>query len=152
MGRVFSGLIAGLVFGAGLSISGLMNPEKVVAFLDLVGDWDPSLAFVMLGGVAVSAAGFKLVLRRDRPIFESNFAVPNRTDLDARLLTGAGIFGIGWGLGGYCPGPALSGIGFGAAETLIFVSAMVLGMMAARHGGSIAAVLRGGGGRQANSA
>jgi len=135
MGRILGGLIAGLLFGVGLSISGIINPEKVVAFLDLAGDWDPSLAFVMLGGVAVTAIGYRTVLRRGRPLFEPAFMLPMRNDIDPSLLLGAALFGIGWGLGGYCPGPALAGLGFGNSETLAFVAAMTLGMLAARASG-----------------
>lgn len=134
MGRTLSGLVTGLLFGFGLTISGLINPVKVVAFLDIAGNWDPSLAFVMLGGIAVSAVGFKLVLRRSRPIFQPNFTLPTRKDIDFKLIAGAGIFGVGWGLAGYCPGPALAGLGFGAIETTAFVAAMVVGMFVARHG------------------
>lgn len=136
MGRMFGGLIAGLLFGAGLSISGMINPAKVLGFLDLAGAWDPSLAFVMLGGVTVTAIGYRTVLRRDQPVFERGFALPSRRDIDPALLLGAALFGIGWGLGGYCPGPALAGLGFGAADTLAFVAAMALGMIAARASSS----------------
>ncbi len=133
MPRILGGLIAGLLFGAGLSMSGMMNPAKVIGFLDITGNWDPSLAFVMLGGLIVTALGYKFVLRRDRPLFETGFAVPARRDIDPSLLLGAGLFGLGWGLAGYCPGPALAGIGFGNIETLTFVAAMLAGMIAARR-------------------
>lgn len=132
---MFGGLIAGLLFGAGLSISGMINPAKVLGFLDLAGAWDPSLAFVMLGGVIVTAIGYRTVLRRNQPVFEHGFALPSRHDIDPALLLGAVLFGVGWGLGGYCPGPALAGLGFGAADTLAFVAAMALGMIAARMSG-----------------
>lgn len=133
MQRILVGLAAGLLFGAGLSISGMVNPAKVIGFLDLAGSWDPSLAFVMLGGVAVTAIGYRTVLRRGQPMFEPIFNVPTRSDIDPSLLLGAGLFGIGWGLGGYCPGPALAGLGFGSGETIAFVAAMLLGMIAARR-------------------
>lgn len=132
MARIFAGLVAGLLFGAGLSISGMINPAKVIGFLDIAGAWDPSLAFVMLGGVVVTAIGYRTVLRRGQPMFEPGFTLPTRRDIDPSLLLGAGLFGIGWGLGGYCPGPALAGLGLGSLETLIFVAAMLLGMAAAR--------------------
>src|SRR5690242_20545478 len=103
MPRILSGLIAGLLFGAGLSISGMINPEKVIGFLNIAGDWDPSLAFVMLGGVVVTAIGYRTVLRRSQPLFEPSFTLTTRRDIDPSLLLGAGLFGIGWGLGGYCP-------------------------------------------------
>jgi hypothetical protein len=133
MKRILGGLAAGLLFGAGLSVSGMINPAKVIGFLDLAGAWDPSLAFVMLGGVTVTAIGYRTVLRRGQPMFEPHFTLPTRTDIDLPLLLGAGLFGIGWGLGGYCPGPALAGLGFGATPTLAFVAAMLLGMLAARR-------------------
>lgn len=137
MGRTISGLLAGLVFGVGLTISGLVDPSKVVAFLDVAGSWDPSLAFVMLGGIAVAAVGFKLVLRRSQPIFESKFMLPTRKDIDRNLVVGAGLFGIGWGLAGYCPGPALAGLGLGSIEAVVFVAAMVVGMFVVRQSGGL---------------
>jgi uncharacterized membrane protein YedE/YeeE len=136
MNRILGGLFAGFLFGAGLMISGMINPAKVIAFLDLAGDWDPSLAFVMLGGVAVTAIGFRLVLRRGRPMFETGFTLPTRNDIDPSLVLGSGLFGIGWGFGGYCPGPALAGMGFLGFETLAFVAAMLVGMVVARLSGA----------------
>ncbi len=133
MSRMLGGLIAGLLFGAGLSISGMINPAKVIGFLNIAGAWDPSLAFVMLGGVAVTAIGYRTVLRRSQPLFEPSFSLPTRRDIDPPLLLGASLFGIGWGLGGYCPGPALAGIGFGSLETIAFVAAMLVGMLIARQ-------------------
>ncbi len=133
MGRVLAGLFAGLLFGAGLSLSGMINPAKVVAFLDIAGPWDPSLAFVMIGAVVVTAVGYRVSFLRMRPLFETTFRLPTRTDLDARLLGGAVLFGIGWGLAGYCPGPALAGLGFRRIETVVFVVTMLIGMMLARH-------------------
>lgn len=133
MNRTLGGLIAGLLFGSGLAISGMINPAKVLGFLDIAGNWDPALAFVMVGAVSVAAIGYRLVLRRDRPLFESTFAVPTRRDFDAPLLVGAAVFGLGWGLAGYCPGPALASFGFGNPETFVFVAAMIAGMLAARH-------------------
>jgi len=135
MKRALGGLIAGLLFGAGLAISGLINPAKVIGFLDLAGNWDPSLAFVMLGGVAVTAIGYRAVLRRGQPMFEPSFSLPTRRDIDPPLLIGAGLFGIGWGVGGYCPGPALASLGYAHIETIAFVAAMLVGMIAARQGG-----------------
>jgi uncharacterized protein len=125
-------LALGLLFGAGLVVSGMANPAKVLNFLDLFGSWDPSLAFVMGGAVLVASIGFRLVLRCDQPIAGGRFLLPTRNDIDARVLAGPAIFGIGWGLGGLCPGPALTAIGLGATGTLAFVPAMILGMWAAR--------------------
>jgi uncharacterized membrane protein YedE/YeeE len=142
MARMLGGLIAGLLFGIGLSISGMINPAKVIGFLDIAGEWDPSLAFVMLGGVAVTAIGYRTVLHRSQPLFEPSFALPTRRDIDPSLLLGAGLFGVGWGLGGYCPGPALAGLGFGNTETLGFVAAMLAGMVAARRCGNFLGALK----------
>lgn len=125
-------LIVGLLFGAGLVVSGMANPAKVLNFLDLFGSWDPSLAFVMGGAVIVAFIGFRLVFRRAKPILSQSFHLPTRRDIDARVVVGPAIFGIGWGLGGFCPGPALAALGFGATGTLAFVPAMILGMWGAR--------------------
>jgi len=125
-------IVLGLLFGVGLVVSGMVNPAKVLNFLDFFGTWDPSLAFVMGGAVAVAFLGFRLTLRRSRPLLAGTFQLPTRRDLDLRLLSGAAIFGVGWGLGGYCPGPALTGLGLGATGTLVFVPAMLAGMWAAR--------------------
>ena len=129
MARILTGFVAGLLFGVGLAISQMINPAKVLNFLDIFGRWDASLAFVMLGAVVTSAIGYRLAFRRGRPLFESKFMLPTRQDIDSKLLAGSAIFGIGWGLGGYCPGPAISGLGFGALETIVFITAMAAGMM-----------------------
>jgi uncharacterized membrane protein YedE/YeeE len=125
-------LALGLLFGIGLVVSGMSDPAKVLNFLDLFGIWDPSLAFVMGGAVLVAFIGFRLVLRRGHPIVGGRFQLPTRTDIDARVIAGPAIFGIGWGLGGFCPGPALTALGLGATGTLAFVPAMIIGMGTAR--------------------
>ena len=125
-------LVLGLLFGVGLVVSGMSDPAKVLNFLDVLGAWDPSLAFVMGGAVLVTFFGYRLVLSRDQPIASGSFHLPTRNDIDARVVAGPAIFGIGWGLGGFCPGPALTSLGLGATGTLAFVSAMILGMWAAR--------------------
>lgn len=122
----------GLLFGVGLVVSGMSDPAKVLNFLDLFGSWDPSLALVMAGAVIVTFLGYRLVFRRGRPIAGKTFHLPDRNDIDGRLLVGPVIFGIGWGLGGFCPGPALTALGLGASGTLAFVPAMLVGMLAAR--------------------
>jgi uncharacterized membrane protein YedE/YeeE len=132
MKRILAGVIAGALFGAGLSVSGLIDPAKVAGFLDVAGAWDASLAFVMLGAVTVTAIGYRIVLRRSRPLFDAGFVLPTRTDIDPALALGAALFGIGWGLSGYCPGPALAGLGFGSMEAYAFVAAMLIGMGLAR--------------------
>lgn len=128
--------IIGLIFGAGLLVSGMSDPAKVLNFLDLggirAGTWDPSLAFVMAGAVAVTFIGFRFVLQRPQPLFAEKFNVPGRDDLDQRIIVGPAIFGIGWGLSGFCPGPALTALGFGAPAAIVFVAAMLVGMALAR--------------------
>ena len=128
----FVNLTLGLLFGIGLVVSGMSDPAKVLNFLDVFGTWDPSLAFVMGGAVLVAFWGYRLVLARGRPIAGDNFQLATRTDIDGRVLVGPAIFGIGWGLGGFCPGPAFTALGLGADGTLAFIPAMMLGMWAAR--------------------
>jgi uncharacterized membrane protein YedE/YeeE len=120
--------VCGLTFGAGLSISGMTNPAKVLAFLDVAGAWDPSLALVMCGALAVSTAGYLVARRRDRAWLGESFAFPTKQDLDPKLLGGAALFGVGWGLVGLCPGPALANLFRGSTEILLFVGAMVVGI------------------------
>ena len=126
-------LISGLLFGFGLLLSGMADPAKVQNFLDLFGTWDPSLALVMGGAIAVTMPGFWLVTRRSKPFFNDVFHLPTRTDFDARLITGAAIFGVGWGLGGFCPGPAMTALPLAAEGTLIFVATMLTGMAASKY-------------------
>jgi uncharacterized protein len=126
-------LAAGLLFGIGLVVSGMANPAKVLNFLDFAGTWDPSLAFVMGGGVLVTAIGYKIILARPKPIFAASFQLPTQRAIDARILVGPMIFGVGWGLSGFCPGPALTSLGLAAPGTLAFVPAMLIGMAAARR-------------------
>jgi uncharacterized membrane protein YedE/YeeE len=121
--------LSGLVFAIGLAVSGMSRPRKVLAFLDVAGDWDPSLAFVMAGAIGVSAIAFHFILRRARPLAAPRFAMPVPTQVDARLVVGSVLFGAGWGLGGFCPGPALLAIATGAAPALVFVAAMIAGMI-----------------------
>lgn len=135
-------LALGLLFGIGLVISGMSDPAKVLNFLDLFGTWDPSLAFVMGGAVIVGFIGFRLVLRRDAPIMGGTFHLPSKNDIDSRIIVGPAIFGVGWGLGGFCPGPALTALGLGEAGTLAFLPAMFLGMWAARAASERPVLLR----------
>lgn len=125
-------LALGLLFGVGLIVSGMSNPAKVLNFLDLAGTFDPSLAFVMGGAVLVAFVGFRLVLTREKPLLAPRFQLPTRTDIDARLIVGPALFGIGWGLGGFCPGPAFTALSLAAPGTLVFIPAMLAGMWAAR--------------------
>ena len=129
MAKTVSAFAVGLLFGLGLLVSGMGDPAKVLAFLDVTGRWDPSLALVMAGAVAVSAAGYHLTRRRGRPVLAPRLDVPARRDLDARLIAGAAIFGLGWGLVGLCPGPALTILTIAPTEAVSFVMAMVAGML-----------------------
>lgn len=128
-------LALGLLFGIGLVISGMSDPAKVLNFLDLAGTWDPSLAFVMGGAVIVAFFGYRVVLKRDRPIVGERFRLPTRTELEPRIFAGPAIFGLGWGLSGFCPGPALTALGLAAPGTLAFVPCMIIGMWLARLAG-----------------
>ena len=130
--RTALGFLCGLVFGVGLLVSGMANPAKVLNFLDVAGAWDPSLAFVMGGASLTAFAGFRLAWRRPRPVALPRFDLPTRTAIDAPLLGGAALFGIGWGIGGFCPGPAWTALALGAPGTLVFVPAMVLGLVGGR--------------------
>jgi uncharacterized membrane protein YedE/YeeE len=125
-------LIAGLIFGLGLLISGMANPAKVQNFLDIAGSFDPSLIFVMAGAVAVTFIGYRMVLKRPKPILAERFYLPNSSIIDGRLLLGAAVFGIGWGLSGFCPGPAIVALSLLAKGTLVFVPAMLAGIAVAR--------------------
>ncbi len=129
MRPMLSGLAAGLLFGHGLTVSGMIDPAKVLGFLDITGDWDPSLAFVMGGAIPVAALGGVLARRRAAPACAAAFVAPSKTRIDTPLCLGALLFGIGWGLGGYCPGPALASLLWGGTPVLVFVAAMLAGMM-----------------------
>lgn len=130
MNREIASYIVGVIFGLGLCISGMINPAKVLNFLDLFGAWDPSLAFVMLGAIATTFVGYRLFHFGAAPTHENRYRIPDRNDIDANLLIGAGLFGVGWGLAGYCPGPALTGLTTFKFETFVFVAAMFAGMWA----------------------
>ena len=132
MARVLTALFAGILFGLGLSISQMVNPAKVLAFLDLAGAWDPSLAVVMVGALLVTFPAYALARRHPRPVLAERFAWPTARDVDRRLVTGAVLFGVGWGLVGYCPGPAVASFAFGVPESFLFVAAMAAGAMLAR--------------------
>lgn len=123
------GLIVGLTFGAGLALSDMVNPARVLAFLDLLGDWDPTLAFVMGGALIPSAIGYLIVRRMPRPVMAEEFCIPPNHRLERNLVTGAALFGAGWGLVGLCPGPAIAGLVFGVWQVWLFVGAMLAGML-----------------------
>lgn len=121
-------LASGFLFGMGLTVSGMTDPKRVRGFLDIFGDWDPTLAFVMGGAVLVMAVAWLLQARMTKPVFGETFSLPDRSDLDPRLLTGAVVFGIGWGLAGLCPGPAVASLALSPVHAIPFVAAMLAGM------------------------
>lgn len=127
MYRNISGLVVGILFGLGLAASGMTNTAKVIGFLDFFGQWDSDLLFVMASAVIVTFIGFKIVLKKDAPLFDSSFSLPTNTQIDPRLVLGAAIFGIGWGLYGYCPGPAIASLIYLSPVTIAFVVSMVVG-------------------------
>lgn len=129
MGKLLAAAGAGLLFGLGLAVSQMVNPAKIIGFLDVAGDWDPSLAFVMGGALVVSFIAFRLIHGRGRPILEPDFVKSGIGAIDGRLVGGSVVFGIGWGLVGFCPGPAISSLAYGRTESLIFVAAMVVGAL-----------------------
>lgn len=126
--QVLMAFIAGLVFGLGLIVAGMTNPAKIQGFLDLAGSWDPSLAFVMSGAILVGLLAFRFAGTRERSLLGAAIHLPSATRIDRRLVLGSLVFGIGWGLGGFCPGPALASLATGGAKVLIFTGAMVAGM------------------------
>ncbi|CAA9513349.1 MAG: GENE II AND X PROTEINS [uncultured Rubrobacteraceae bacterium] len=135
--RAAAALVSGLVFGLGLAVSGMMNPAKVIGFLDVAGDWDPTLAFVMGGALLVAVPAYRIIPKRGRPVLEEGFSLPGKKAVDAPLLGGAALFGVGWGLVGFCPGPAIAALGTGLLPVFAFVAAMLAGMaLHARLGGS----------------
>lgn len=130
--RSLSVLIAGALFGAGVTLSGMVNPMKVLNFMDLFGIFDPTLIFVMGAGLLITLIGYQLVFKRAKPLFDTQFFLPDTNLIDARLVGGAALFGLGWGLSGFCPGPAIASLVFGHMESFIFVAAMAAGIIAAR--------------------
>jgi uncharacterized protein len=130
--RLASAFAIGLVFGLGITISGMINPAKVLNFFDIAGTWDPSLAFVMAGALAVAIPGYRLVFRRPAPAFEDSFQLPDTRIIDRRLVLGSATFGVGWGIAGFCPGGALPAIGTGHAEVFLFIAALIGGLLLAR--------------------
>ena len=129
MKQSLSGLVLGLIFGLGLTVSQMINPAKVLGFLDGAGDWDPSLALVLGGAVVVAGLGYRVGLGRNGSSFGGAFQLPSKTKVDRRLFGGAVVFGAGWGLAGLCPGPALTALGTGAPQALIFLAAMAAGIV-----------------------
>jgi uncharacterized protein len=129
MKRNSMAFVAGALFAVGLAASGMTKPAKVIGFLDIFGQWDASLLFVMLGAIAVHFVAFRVIMRRPVPLFDTKFHLPTRKDIDVRLVLGAAVFGIGWGLGGFCPGPGLVSLGGGSVSAIVFVVGMTIGML-----------------------
>ena len=133
MKRAISAFAAGIVFGLGIAISGMANPAKVVNFFDIAGSWDPSLILVMGGALAVAAVGYRILFGAvTKPVFDTSFYLPGTNRIDGRLVGGSALFGIGWGIAGFCPGGAIPALGIGFAPTAIFILAMLAGMFIAR--------------------
>jgi uncharacterized membrane protein YedE/YeeE len=132
MRETLAGILTGFIFGLGLCLARMTDPAVVVGFLDIAGAWDPSLLFVVGGGVAVAFVGYRYVLRQKQPLWARKFALPAAGAIDAPLISGAAIFGVGWGLAGYCPGPAVVSLASGRRAVLLFVAAMLIGMIAVR--------------------
>lgn len=131
--KYLSVLLIGAIFGTGIALGGMANPSKVMNFFDLAGTWDPSLAFVMVGALLVTAPGYWLIRRsRTRPLQQEKFVIPSRSDIDMRLVGGSAVFGIGWGISGFCPGGTVPALGLGYVEPVVFMFALVCGMMIAR--------------------
>ena len=123
-----SAFISGIIFSFGLIIAGMSNPAKVISFLDVSGKWDPSLAFVMIGAIVITAIGYKITLTREKPLFADSFQIPQKVVMDKQLILGAIIFGIGWGLAGICPGPALTLVSLAPKTALMFIIPMIIGL------------------------
>jgi uncharacterized membrane protein YedE/YeeE len=126
--KPLAGLLSGLIFGFGLALSGMTDSNRVLGFLDIFGAWEPALLLVMGSAVAVTLIGFYFVLRQAKPVFAPSFYLPTLSRIDARLLSGAALFGIGWGIYGYCPGPAITALAYAKQDTVLFVGAMIAGM------------------------
>lgn len=134
--QLLAALASGLLFGAGLVVGGMTDPRKVIGFLDIGGAWDPSLAFVMLGAVVVHFLAYRWVRGSAAPFFADEFAIPQLRRIDPKLVAGSAVFGVGWGLGGYCPGPGIVSLGAGGGDALVFVLSMLFGMvLVARYEG-----------------
>lgn len=134
--KALTGLLCGLIFGTGLAMSGMTDTAVVLGFLDVFGDWNPSLALVMGGAVTVTLIAFRFVLKMDKPLLNKKFFLPTTSVIDGRLLGGAALFGIGWGVYGYCPGPAMSAMAYLDTNTFVFVGAMLAGMALANRVGN----------------
>ena len=133
MARILTALFIGLIFGTGIAISGMINPAKALNFFDFAGTWDPSLAFVMGGALIVTTIGYFFVLKNPRPVFDKKFNLPTRKDVDLKLVAGAGLFGTGWGIAGFCPGGSIPALGLMKSSAVIFVISMIIGIGFTRY-------------------
>jgi uncharacterized membrane protein YedE/YeeE len=127
--KILSALVAGVIFGVGLALSQMVNPNKVINFLDITGQWDPSLMFVLGGAVLTTTLAYRFIFSRGKPLLADDFQLPTLLQIDRPLIIGAALFGIGWGVIGYCPGPAVASLGFGFQEPLLVVVSMLVGML-----------------------
>ncbi|AFT66132.1 YeeE/YedE family protein [Cycloclasticus sp. P1] len=127
--KILSALVAGVIFGVGLALSQMVNPNKVINFLDITGQWDPSLMFVLGGAVLTTTLAYRFIFSRGKPLLADDFQLPTVLQIDRPLIIGAALFGIGWGVIGYCPGPAVASLGFGFQEPLLVVVSMLVGML-----------------------
>ena len=130
--KIFS-FLSGLIFGIGLTVAGMVNPAKVIAFLNILGNWDPSLVFVMVGAIIISAPFFYILKNKKKPLFNSSFQIPSRTNIDRNLIIGSSLFGIGWGMVGLCPGPAVASIAFFQPLSILFVIAIMSGFYLCKY-------------------
>jgi uncharacterized membrane protein YedE/YeeE len=135
-------LVSGILFGVGLVVSGMTQPEKVIGFLDVFGSWDLSLMFVMMGAIGVHLIAYRMIRGRASPLWAAKWSLPTRRDIDSKLVAGAALFGIGWGIGGFCPGPAVVTLGSGALGVMVFVIAMLAGMLLTARAGLLASAPR----------
>jgi uncharacterized protein len=127
MAQLAAAFVVGIIFAIGLAVSEMINPARVIGFLDVAGRWDPTLLLVMTGALAVTVPLFPVILRRSKPLLATQYGLPTQTRIDKRLIFGAAVFGIGWGLAGFCPGPALAALASGSSSVILFVLAMVVG-------------------------
>ncbi len=129
MKQLFITAIAGFIFGIGLSVSQMIDPNRVLNFLDVTGNWDPTLLFTMAGALLVTLFSFRIILKTSKPLLANKFRLPSRSDIDYKLITGAALFGVGWGMTGYCPGPAVASLGLGSINSIIIVLSIASGFL-----------------------
>ena len=126
--KIFIALMSAILFAAGLAVSGMMDPANIIGFLDIFGDWKPALMLVMVGAIAVHMVSYKFIVNRKSPLLDTKFHIPTKKDIDLKLIIGSALFGIGWGLGGFCPGPAVASLASWESPIFTFVGSMLLGI------------------------